>query len=1509
MRRPPPIEILAVSDPGTAQSPPDPGAGAARGSVAEGADSAADQAAPPDDTSSQAADGPGGSDAAADASLAGSVATLDGDGGGAWQTAGDFQILGGAPADAIDGEGDYFFADNVLHILSSTPMTVRTAKQTVQTIDIDPGVQADLTLDGVNIQTTLRAPINLVNNVYDIAANDGVAEEDRVKATHADQIRHKTTLHLTLADGSSNTLNYTQYGAAGWSGIRTTWGTELTIDDSVRNVTADGRTVTPANGVVPYDATLSNGKEVKAGDSPSVMDSENPGKLTVRGSGGSAGIGGATCENAGAITINGGIIHSSLPVRSDGLGSGAAGIGGGSCGSGTLIVINGGNITSIAAHCGSGIGAGTSHMTGGGVSYAKEDAIETKVPREQSSGYTWYGKPSKEDCSAYTRYPNSECWMTVAGDIYINGGFVDTRYGAHGNALGQSCAHDPSTNKGHVIVISGGTVLTTSAVGSDFMYDIGAQLGYTVVTGGSVKVSSPKKFTGLGGTAYSTQGVTSWDDVDAMGGALPDKDKVFMVTVDLSADGVKNNPIESWKLTVGGDIYDYGAPAQFDNGKLYLWLPEDAKNKVIAADLSYRAVNADGEVQTVTPTTMYRDPNSPADPKDPDRTKLKRYEEFEIDPAWEAALDKYYDGLPFPAYTWDGGTQIVPPQDPDHPLTDPTAIDYTYQVFESKDGPAITGELFGGDQMPSDAGVMRLTMVSREYSSAPGFMENFWGHRAYGWCTIRPIASVVRDVKAEWLEEPEGSADRPGDVGHPANHLLVVSAVVERAATVDGTPSGESTAETCQAPQGRVQLYVDGVAVGEPVALEVPAEESVSAYAGLGAAPTVTCTPVPNAAGGSSALVRYTFAPSALGGLPDTSSDEHEVTLRFLPPDADQMRAGVPANYLASADPTQDEDSEWADATVEPMDPNPSAEKDPGSPGKVEVSPDPAPADPDDPRSTTYEGTITAKWEPHEPGEPNPGRVTVKISTDSDAPVTVTAEDGTVITADVVRDEDGNPVRDEDGKLTLWVDPETPGETKLVVRQEPSASYGGTVFDFDVTVGADPSVAPEPAMELRVENLTHPDGPTQPGDRLRYTVVASNGAPGSLWTDVEGSVALPPSVQVDEGSVALVSGSGTRTPLSKAPGSAGEGQFALSGSGAKPSISAPMGDIGGGTSRTLVFEAVVDPDLDVRGGDPDDLDLSSEASATGTRPSEDDPNAPMPDPDDPSKPLPVTAGPTAPQTPPGPGRVVPADPKLPGGGDGSGGDGFGDGDVSVAKAAENLTRSDGRTLVGDRLRYTVRVANTGASNCALYSAMVSDPLPEGVELVPGTIALKLSDGRTLPVDDAAYDAESRTVAAMAGDLWGGDWAELSFECEVGEAALDAENANVAYAYGALPSADPDRDGTPEGEKPGSPAVEPGGDLVVPSNASEVPVAESDPVLPPGVEPDQPAPPADEPGGEPAGPADGGAQPAAPPKPSTLTILREMATTGDPLAAAALSLTAAALLAGGAALAARRRRTR
>ena len=67
-----------------------------------------------------------------------------------------------------------------------------------------------------------------------------------------------------------------------------------------------------------------------------------------------------------------------------------------------------------------------------------------------------------------------------------------------------------------------------------------------------------------------------------------------------------------------------------------------------------------------------------------------------------------------------------------------------------------------------------------------------------------------------------------------------------------------------------------------------------------------------------------------------------------------------------------------------------------------------------------------------------------------------------------------------------------------------------------VQVAPDPAIAPVPKLAKRAENLTHPNGPTQPGDRIRYTIEASNGAKGSLWTDVVVTDPLPACLELDE---------------------------------------------------------------------------------------------------------------------------------------------------------------------------------------------------------------------------------------------------------------------------------------------------------------------------------------------------------------------------------------------------------
>ena len=203
---------------------------------------------------------------------------------------------------------------------------------------------------------------------------------------------------------------------------------------------------------------------------------------------------------------------------------------------------------------------------------------------------------------------------------------------------------------------------------------------------------------------------------------------------------------------------------------------------------------------------------------------------------------------------------------------------------------------------------------------------------------------------------------------------------------------------------------------------------------------------------------------------------------RPLPVDAEDTDPAFPeeSEYVVNPD-VGDPD----DPTTDLSDPNASMEKDPDSPGEVTIDPDAVPDDPDapgfdpdKPHDKTYEGTITIPWRDHEPGEPNPGRVTLKLETDSPAPVTVTTPDGTVVTADLVRDEDGNPVRDENGKYTVWIDPETPGVTELTVRQEPNGEYPGTTFHFMVTVTDDSGQGegPKPLPPYEPENVTGSDG-------------------------------------------------------------------------------------------------------------------------------------------------------------------------------------------------------------------------------------------------------------------------------------------------------------------------------------------------------------------------------------------------------------------------------------------------
>ena len=83
-----------------------------------------------------------------------------------------------------------------------------------------------------------------------------------------------------------------------------------------------------------------------------------------------------------------------------------------------------------------------------------------------------------------------------------------------------------------------------------------------------------------------------------------------------------------------------------------------------------------------------------------------------------------------------------------------------------------------------------------------------------------------------------------------------------------------------------------------------------------------------------------------------------------------------------------------------------------------------------------------------------------------------------------------------------------------------------------------------------------------------------------------------------------------------------------------------------------------------------------------------------------------------PAVPEGGDTVAPADPA--------------EGALALSKAVENTTSPDAKvTRLGDVLRYTITVKNTGDAGSCLVNAVISDPLPPGLEPVPNSWRLTL----------------------------------------------------------------------------------------------------------------------------------------------------------------------------------------
>lgn len=849
-------------------------------------------------------------------------------------------------------------------------------------LQVAAGVHASITFNNV----TIKAPIP-----FDIVTNlNGTA--DGTPATRGYEIlpEKRTSVHLTLADGSVNTLTVTPANTER-PALRCGEGSVLVIDDSVWNQTAAGEAITPEQGRVPYDCTLKNGTELKQGDPLWKMDSETPGALTVNGGYCSAGIGGGYREDSGKMTIEGGCleVYATNPGNAYQNFSLGAGIGGGTGGGtgctleGSGLTINGGYIKAYGSYHGAGIGTGC--VNGDGIhvhASALPGAISSRL------GTCSLGHANE---------------APIPGDITINGGY-STAYGyTHGNAFGGGCGSAVNTGHGdattpHEIKITGGTLKPVS-LRTDKSYDVGALGGKVIVTGGSFPVG---KYSG-GVDGLSFQGAS----VESASG-----EKLTMVEIDLrDYTELLGGKVISYEVSIGGKPLEpeYGLANIIDtDGKLYFWLPKSAVGQSVEISglkvLNTNGEEQDGEYPFVVPEVGNGN------------ITAKRYVTFEVDEnqfseELRGQLNKRYDGI---AIEWDKLTQEIAAQGIEVTKPDNEVLDEADKMtpearrYLDKDGQP-TGEMSNTAPF-KNAGSYELTINSSQFANEPGFSNTFWGHRARLEAQIEAAASRVTEFGYSVT-------------GATQTETLTLTANVKPQA-------GEAL--TCDAPDGYVQFYINGVAVGAPVELaKLLSQKDADGYAYRTASVTLNFTQGGYPAIPSRPDGKFVIEAKHYGSTNYTDSEGTAIELDG---------ADLPGGGLPTTDPPE--------VVIRPEQPGDGESGKPLEPDKIEPNPD---------GSGKLDSYVTDKVV----RPTQPGAVLDKEGAEDfiNERYEFTDNQGELLEPDeiIIYDKDGNDITDQ------GIDLSKPGDYVIHVKVE-DANGNSTTVDLDYIVKDPPEVEIKPGQ-------------------------------------------------------------------------------------------------------------------------------------------------------------------------------------------------------------------------------------------------------------------------------------------------------------------------------------------------------------------------------------------------------------------------------------------------------------
>ena len=254
-------------------------------------------------------------------------------------------------------------------------------------------------------------------------------------------------------------------------------------------------------------------------------------------------------------------------------------------------------------------------------------------------------------------------------------------------------------------------------------------------------------------------------------------------------------------------------------------------------------------------------------------------------------------------------------------------------------------------------------------------------------------------------------------------------------------------------------------------------------------------------------------------------------------------------------------------------------------------------------------------------------------------------------------------------------------------------------------------VEPAPANNKTVKNLTHP-GAAQAsvGDILQYTITATNtnaaGGTASVWPDVMITDAVPAGLAIDASSLTL-NGSQVTTP----------------GAVLEQNITVNAGNIYGGDTKTVTFQATVGPELA-------GTTIDNVAVVGGTD-------------------TPHTITPVAPST-------------------------------KSIKTVTNLTHPGAaQASVGDVLQYTITATNTNsaAPESVWPDVVITDAVPAGLAIDASSLMLNNSQVTT----PGAVIGQNITVDA--GNIYGSTPKVVTFNVTVGPELAGTSVTNVAVVDG------------------------------------------------------------------------------------------------------------------------------